>query len=65
MSTEVVRVTVVIEYPVDLDHYPDCSTVAEAAEFDKRENPFLDFPMAYLNVEDEIKSVTFEAATID
>ncbi|MFF3416852.1 hypothetical protein ACFYW9_19450 [Streptomyces sp. NPDC002698] len=55
---EKVRVTVVMEYAPDLDNYPDCRTVADAAEFDERENPFLAFPDVYL---DDVQSVTFEA----
>ncbi|MFF8629651.1 hypothetical protein [Streptomyces werraensis] len=59
---EKVRVTVVIEYEPDLDHYPNCTTVAEAAEFDERENPFFTYPDAYLTEEDTV-SITFEAVT--
>jgi len=62
MSKEKIRVTVVVEYEPDLDFYPGCTTVAEAAEFDERENAFLAYPDAYLN---DAKSVTFEAVPID
>ncbi|MEV0475294.1 hypothetical protein [Streptomyces prunicolor] len=61
MSKEKIRVTVVIEYEPDLSNYPDCQTVAEAAAYDERENPFLDYPDAYLTEDDEIVAVTFEA----
>ncbi|MFI0553392.1 hypothetical protein [Streptomyces scabiei] len=62
MSKEVIRVTVVIEYEPDLDFYPGCRTVADAAAFDELENPFSDYPDAYLS---DTKSVTFEVATAD
>lgn len=61
---EKIRVTVVIEYTPYLAHYPDCETVAEAAAYDERENPFLEYPDAYLTEED-IQSITFEAVPID
>jgi hypothetical protein len=61
---EKIRVTVVIEYAPDLDHYPGCETVAEAAAYDERENPFFEYPDAYL-LEEEIQSITFEAVPID
>lgn len=60
MSKEKVRVTVVIEYEPDLSHYDGCSTVAEAAAYDERENPFFEYPDAYLTEED-VTSITFEA----
>ncbi|MFF1450138.1 hypothetical protein ACFVYF_18665 [Streptomyces sp. NPDC058274] len=62
MSKEKVRVTVVIEYEPNLDHYEGCTTVAEAAAFDELENPFIAYPDAYL---DDTKSVTFEAVTVE
>jgi hypothetical protein len=61
MSKEKIRLTVVIEYEADLDFYPDCKTMSEAAEFDERENPFEQYPDAYLDETTEIKSVTYEA----
>jgi hypothetical protein len=62
MSKEKIRVTVVIEYEPEMDHYPDCPTVAEAAAYDERENPFFEYPDAYLTEED-IVSITFEAVS--
>ncbi|MFJ8699429.1 hypothetical protein [Streptomyces ardesiacus] len=59
---EKIRVTVVVEYEPNLDHYPGCSTVAEASAYDERENPFFSFPDAYLTDEDT-KSITFEAVS--
>ncbi|MGW2711413.1 hypothetical protein HKX69_05680 [Streptomyces argyrophyllae] len=61
---EKIRLTVVIEYEPNLDHYPGCTTVAQAATFDELENPFTEYPDAYLN-DSDIKSVTFEAVTTD
>jgi hypothetical protein len=60
MSKGKVRVTVVMEYEPDLRDYPDCNTVAEAAALDERENPFFEYPDAYLTEEDVV-SITFEA----
>ena len=60
MSKEKVRVTVVMEYEPDMAHYPGCSTVAEAAAYDERENPFFEYPDAYLTEEDVV-SIAFEA----
>jgi hypothetical protein len=62
--SEKIRVTVVIEYEPDLDLYPGCTTVAQAATFDELENPFIECPDAYL-IDSDIKSVTFEAVTTD
>lgn len=58
---EKIRVTVVIEYEPDLSHYPGCSTVEQAAAFDELENPFFEYPDAYLDTTSDIKSVTYEA----
>ncbi|MFF4245256.1 hypothetical protein ACFYY2_12380 [Streptomyces sp. NPDC001822] len=55
--TEKIRVTVVMEYTPNLKHYPDEDSVAAAAEFDARENPFEEFPSAYL---DDLVSVAYE-----
>ncbi len=57
---EKIRVTVVVEYTPNLDHYPDISTVPEAAEYDERENPFVEFPDAYLDDPKDSVSVTYE-----
>lgn len=65
MSKEVIRVTVVVEYQPEMGHYPGCNTVAEAAAYDERENPFLEYPDAYLEDAGEVKSITFEAVTIE
>ncbi|MER6102371.1 hypothetical protein ABT115_08580 [Streptomyces sp. NPDC001832] len=64
MNKEVVRVTVVMEYEPTFSNYPDCQSVAEAAAFDEQTSPFLMYPDVYL-IEDEIKSVTFEAVTVE
>jgi hypothetical protein len=56
---EKIRVTVVVEYTPNLDHYP-VETVDAAAEFDERENPFVEFPDAYLDNPQELVSVTYE-----
>ncbi|MVO87396.1 hypothetical protein GPA10_22180 [Streptomyces sp. p1417] len=57
---EKIRITVITEYIPDLEHYPDAETVAQAAEFDERENPFVEFPDAYLDDPSEIVSVKYE-----
>jgi hypothetical protein len=62
MSKEKIRVTVVIEYDPVMENYPDCKTVAEAAAYDERENPFWEYPDAYLT-EDDTVSITFEAVS--
>lgn len=59
---EKIRVTVVVEYEPDLAHYPGCTTVAEAAAYDERENPFFTYPDAYL-LDEDIQSITFEAVS--
>ncbi|MGJ3559598.1 hypothetical protein ACR6C2_16625 [Streptomyces sp. INA 01156] len=61
---EKIRVTVVVEYEPELEHYPGCKTVEDAAKFDEKENPFLDYPDAYL-LEEDVKSVTFEVVTAE
>jgi len=58
--TEKIRVTVIVEYVPNLQHYFDADSAAEAAEFDERENPFVDFPDAYLQDPSELVSVTYE-----
>lgn len=58
MSKEKIRVSVVFEYEPNLDDYPNCKTVADAARFDELENPFTECPEAY---EDDIVKVTYEA----
>ncbi|MFK0231245.1 hypothetical protein ACIQUL_36380 [Streptomyces sp. NPDC090303] len=59
---EKIRVTVVVEYTPDLDHYP-VATVEEAAEFDERENPLSEYPSAYLADPEEVVSVTYEVVS--
>jgi hypothetical protein len=56
---EKIRVTVVTEYTPDLGHYPGV-TVEDAMRFDARENPFVEFPEAYLDDPSELVSVTYE-----
>ncbi|MGW1231457.1 hypothetical protein [Streptomyces californicus] len=57
--TQKVRVTIVTEYIPDLDYYPGDS-VEEAAEFDERENNFVEYPTTYLDDPSELISVTYE-----
>ncbi|MFC9591494.1 hypothetical protein ACFTUC_17100 [Streptomyces sp. NPDC056944] len=59
---EKIRVTVVVEYTPNLDHYP-VGTVEEAAEFDERENPLVDYPASYLDDPEEVMSVTYEVVS--
>ncbi|MFJ9234354.1 hypothetical protein ACIRJ3_05140 [Streptomyces anulatus] len=64
--TEKIRVTVVVEYVPNLDHYySDAETVEDAMRFDARENPFQDYPSAYLENPDELMSVTYEVVSAD
>lgn len=58
--TEKIRVTVVVEYAPNLAHYPNAGTVEDAMRFDVRENPFEDYPSAYLENPDEVMSITYE-----
>ncbi|MEV5677486.1 hypothetical protein [Streptomyces sp. NPDC052179] len=62
--TQKIRVTVVTEYAPNLSHYP-VETVEEAAEFDERDNPFVEFPSAYLDDPDELVSVTYEVISAE
>ncbi|MFF7588594.1 hypothetical protein ACFZCK_14015 [Kitasatospora purpeofusca] len=52
-----IRVTAVMEYHADGEHYPGCSTAQEMAEFDARHNPFAEMPEEYVP---DLVSVTFE-----
>lgn len=60
--SEKIRVTVVTEYTPNLDHYP-VQTIEGAAEYDERENPFVEFPDAYLDDPRELVSVTYEVVS--
>ncbi|WP_328377015.1 hypothetical protein OHB13_11710 [Streptomyces sp. NBC_00440] len=59
---EKIRVTVVVEYTPDLDHYP-VETVDDAARFDELKNPFMEFPEVYLDDPSELVSVTYEVVS--